>query len=192
MKAIAKITVAVLMLGTLALESCKKGEGDPALSLRSRKARFAGEWTVSAGKGSSTSGSTTTSWVYDGATETTTYPSPLPQGTDKYTISFTVEKDGTWTSVYTDTDANPDPVLTQTGTWNFTGGVGEAKNKSSVIMRTLTMTQGSTTVTYTGDDGPVSMMDIYQLKNKEIIVKTTGTTSLPASSNESEWTWTAK
>lgn len=192
MKAIAKITVAVLMLGTLALESCKKGEGDPALSLRSRKARFAGEWTVSAGKGSSTSGSTTTSWVYDGATETTTYPSPLPQGTDKYTISFTVEKDGTWTSVYTDTDANPDPVLTQTGTWNFTGGVGEAKNKSSVIMRTLTMTQGSTSVTYTGDDGPVSMMDIYQLKNKEIIVKTTGTTSLPASSNESEWTWTAK
>lgn len=98
MKAIAKITVAVLMLGTLALESCKKGEGDPALSLRSRKARFAGEWTVSAGKGSSTSGGTTTTWVYDGATETTTYPSPLPQGTDKYTISFTIEKDGTWTS----------------------------------------------------------------------------------------------
>lgn len=192
MKAIAKITVAVLMLGTLALESCKKGEGDPALSLRSRKARFAGEWTVSAGKGSSTSGGSTTSWVYDGTTETTTYPSPLPQGTDKYTIAFTIEKDGTWTSVYTDTDANPDPVLTQTGTWNFTGGVGEAKNKSSVIMRTLTMTQGSTSVTYTGDDGPVSMMDIYQLKNKEIIVKTTGTTSLPASSNESEWTWTAK
>lgn len=192
MKAIAKITVAVLMLGTLALESCKKGEGDPALSLRSRKARFAGEWTVSAGKGSSTSGGTTISWVYDGTTETTTYPSPLPQGTDKYTIAFTIEKDGTWTSVYTDTDANPDPVLTQTGTWNFTGGVGEAKNKSSVIMRTLTMTQGSSAVTYTGDDGPVSMMDIYQLKNKEIIVKTTGTTSTPASSNESEWTWTAK
>lgn len=59
-------------------------------------------------------------------------------------------------------------------------------------MRTLTMTQGSASVTYTGDDGPVSMMDIYQLKNKEIIVKTSGTTSTPASSNESEWTWTAK
>lgn len=192
MKAITKIAVAALILGSLALESCKKGEGDPALSLRSRKARFAGEWTVSAGKGSSTSGGNTTTWVYDGTTETTTYPSPLPQGTDKYTISFTIEKDGTWTSTYTDTDANPDPVLTQSGTWNFTGGVGEAKNKSQVVMHTLSMTQGSASVTYTGSDAPTSIMDIYQLKNKEIIVKTSGTTSTPASTNEDEWTWTAK
>lgn len=192
MKAIAKITVAVLMLGTLALESCKKGEGDPALSLRSRKARLAGEWTVSAGKGSQTSGSTTITWTYDGAQQITTYPSPLPQGTDKFTLTMTIEKDGTWTSTLTDTDTNPDPNYVESGTWNFTGGVGEEKNKSSIVMMVTSRNDGSSTVTYTGSDAPTYMYDIYQLKNKEIIVKTAGTTSTPSSSNDSEWTWTAK
>jgi hypothetical protein len=192
MKAIAKITVAVLMLGTLVLESCKKGEGDPALSLRSRKARMAGTWNVTSGKGSNTSGSTTTTWVYENGVQTTTYPSPLPAGTDKFTQKYVIEKDGTFTMTLTDTDTNPDPVETYTGTWNFTGGVGEEKNKSSVIFNVLTYSDGTTTVTYTGDDAMTMMMDIYQLKNKEIIVKNAGTTSLPASSNESEWTWTAE
>jgi hypothetical protein len=41
--------LAVLSIGVLlapALESCKKGEEDPSLSLRSRKGRVAGEWKV--------------------------------------------------------------------------------------------------------------------------------------------------
>lgn len=47
-----KITnvLAVLSIGVLlapALESCKKGDEDPGLSLRSRKGRVAGEWKVS-------------------------------------------------------------------------------------------------------------------------------------------------
>jgi hypothetical protein len=42
--------LAVLSIGVLlapALESCKKGDEDPGLSLRSRKGRVAGEWNVS-------------------------------------------------------------------------------------------------------------------------------------------------
>ncbi len=42
--------LALLSIGVLlapALESCKKGEEDPGLSLRSRKGRVAGEWNVS-------------------------------------------------------------------------------------------------------------------------------------------------
>ena len=188
MKAITKITIAALFIGSFALESCKKGENDPFLSLRSRKARFAGEWTYSAGSGSNTSGSNTTNWTYDGAVETTT-PGNF---TDKYTQTYTIEKDGTFTSVYTDNNTSTAVVTTYTGTWNFLGGVGDVKNKSSVVMHMLTITSGSTTVTYTGDNAPTSIMDIDQLKNKEIIIISKGSTSLPASSNEGTMTWTAK
>jgi hypothetical protein len=45
-----KNLIAVLCIGALlspALESCKKGEEDPGLSLRSRKGRVVGDWKVS-------------------------------------------------------------------------------------------------------------------------------------------------
>ena len=35
-----------VVLGTLSLSSCKKGPNDPFISLRSRKARMVGEWTI--------------------------------------------------------------------------------------------------------------------------------------------------
>ena len=49
----------LLLLGAAAmvlvanLSSCKKGENDPFLSLKSRKARLCGEWTVTKSEGTS-------------------------------------------------------------------------------------------------------------------------------------------
>ena len=67
MKKLNKILV-VLMLAVFALpllNSCKKGEGDPFLSLKSRAGRLKGEWNLASG------------------TETGTW------GTDSYTITYT-------------------------------------------------------------------------------------------------------
>lgn len=44
MKTLKIITVSIL--GLLALQSCKKGENDPALSLKTRDARITGEWEL--------------------------------------------------------------------------------------------------------------------------------------------------
>jgi len=35
-----------VVLGTFTLSSCKKGPNDPFISLRSRKARMVGDWTI--------------------------------------------------------------------------------------------------------------------------------------------------
>ncbi len=40
------LTACLLFAGIISLVSCRKGEEDPLISLRSRKARFANEWTL--------------------------------------------------------------------------------------------------------------------------------------------------
>ncbi|MDD4575741.1 MAG: hypothetical protein PHI36_04870, partial [Bacteroidales bacterium] len=41
-----KIILLLLAVFATTFSACKKGEDDPALSLRSRKARVAGEWKM--------------------------------------------------------------------------------------------------------------------------------------------------
>lgn len=56
-----KITLSAIAVLTLAfsITSCKKGENDPALSLKSRKSRVAGEWNVTSFAQNSSNSSTT-------------------------------------------------------------------------------------------------------------------------------------
>lgn len=190
MKKTIKLFMLALMIAPVILTGCKKGEGDPFLSLKSRKARLVGEWNVTAGKGSSTNSGITTTWTYDGAQNVTTYPSPLPTSTDKYTMKYTFEKDGTYELVYTDNNNSTPEISTAKGTWNFTGRVGELKNKSQLVLTTTSYTTSAGTVTVSGSEAMNEIMDIYQLKNKEIIIKWTGTDS-DGDTEEGEWTWTA-
>lgn len=180
----------VLMIAPVLFSGCKKGEGDPFLSLKSRKARLVGEWNVTAGKGSSTNSGSTTTWTYDGAQNVTTYPSPFPSSTDKYTMKYTFDKDGTYEMVYTDNNTSTPEISTAKGTWNFTGRVGELKNKSQLVITTTSYTNSGGTVTVSGSEAMNEIMDIYQLKNKEIIIKWAGTDS-DGDTEEGEWTWTA-
>jgi hypothetical protein len=177
---------------------CKKGEGDPFLSLRSRKSRMAGEWSLSSGKTTdkSTSGNTsvttTTDYTATTANETTvTVAPPLPNSTTTdsygYTEKWTLEKDGTFSGTVTDDGT----TTNYTGVWNFTSGVGDQKNKSQMVMTFYSISSGSTTLSYTGVTNDATF-DIYQLKNKEIILKQNTTSSGPSGTTEwsGEWTWT--
>src|SRR6476661_1699887 len=42
--------IVLFLLAVLTLTTCKKGEDDPFMSLKSRKARLAGEWSLESGK----------------------------------------------------------------------------------------------------------------------------------------------
>lgn len=183
-----KIALAALVITALSFEGCKKGEGDPFLSLKSRKARVAGEWKVTKGEGKDISGSATTTWTYDGTTQTNT--TGAFTSTDKFTDEYTFEKDGTFKLTETDNNGSPAVVTTVTGTWNFTGGVGDMKNKSQLLLTYLVITSGTVTTTYSGSDAPSSYMDIYQLKSKEMIFKGTGTTTTAAGQTTSDFQWT--
>ncbi len=183
MKTSIKIAVAALVIASFGFEGCKKGPNDPFMSIHTRKARVVGDWKISAGSGSDQTGSQTpTTWTYDGTTYSSTSGSTTT--TSNLTITMSFVKDGTYKSVTTTTATGFSDAVTETGTWNFTGKVGDDKNKDHIVMKTLVSTDvttiGSTsstsTDTYTGDDAPVSIMMLDELKNKEIIMTWTGTT----------------
>ncbi len=190
MKNVFKTMLVVAVAGTLLLDSCKKGENDPFLSLKSRKARVVGEWTVTAASitdiNDSGSSSTTTNTTYDGTTETTTVGSNSSTRTVTYTYTFV--KDGTFTSVETETGtvlSTPyTDVTTTQGNWNFTGRIGkDEKNKESIVLYTtsmkndFTMSGNTTTSTssYTGTSRGNMVFRLDRLSNKEMIVLISGT-----------------
>lgn len=154
-----------------AFPSCKKGENDPFLSLRSRKARLTGEWELKAGTLTFTdiSGSWTT--TYNGTTATS------PSGTYLYTEKWSIKKDGSFEL----TNNFDGDISTTKGYWSFGDKVKgmDLKNKESVIFRVTSETyvnNGNTnTGTYTGTSCPVFTYNIIELKNKVMAIKVEGT-----------------
>ncbi|HLG03697.1 MAG TPA: copper resistance protein NlpE N-terminal domain-containing protein [Bacteroidia bacterium] len=203
MKTNAKIALAALLIASFAFDACKKGEGDPFLSLKSRKSRMAGDWKYSAGSGTDFNGSnTSTSWTYDGTTKTSIQTiSGFSPVTSKTNIAKTIkiQKDGTYTLEDITTDTSNITTYTEKGIWNFTAGIGDDKKKDHLVLRPLSETTLNTSpptssmTTYTGDDSPTEIFYIYQLKSKEVILKWDGSTqsgTSTASSSKGEWTLT--
>lgn len=164
--------------------SCKKGENDPGLSLRSRMARVTGEWKLE-------EGTRTSSNTFGGATvtSTTTYTNSsytTSNGfTSQYTEKLTIEKDGTYEVVVTD-DGD---TYTITGVWFFSGKIKDLdlKNKEAIMFTPQTYSEPGYSETYEGLYGGGDVMIIDQLKNKEIIFK--GAYSYTGSGSSSSTTY---
>ncbi len=131
MKNLFKTMIAVLAIGSLLLSSCNKYEEGANLSLRSKKARLAGEWKA-------------VKVEYNGSDVTSSF---LPSGS---TYTQTIDKDGTWTSVFTFSSLSN----TDTGTWEFV--------ESKEMLKTVTTGDSDT-------DGDTST--IVMLKNKDLKLK---------------------
>ncbi len=164
------------------ITSCKKGENDPFLSLKSRKARLVGEWTLTAAEevetGTQFGFAYTQTTSYDGTTATTTYESngTSTSTTDMYSQTVTINKDGTYSMTYTDTDTGADFTMTDSGNWLFMGKnkASETKNKEGVLFSSTSQSQTSAGVTSTSTNtgftsGQIMLID--QLKGKEVIFK---------------------
>ena len=200
MKNLFKTFIAVAIV-SVTVQSCKKGEDDPGLSLSSRKARFAGEWTIDAwddagtsvNTNNSSSSITTSTDVYSTKITGNTYTSTsnststaagstASTSTINGTVSeatYTIEKDGTWSSVMsvkitsqTDliggvstTDALDLTMKTEaSGTWQFLGKNSSAdlKNKEAVLLSTAKETITYTNVSTSGGS----------FKSDEVITRT--------------------
>jgi hypothetical protein len=193
------VILASIMLSGLGFYGCKKGENDPAISFHTRKGRLTGEWKISSGTSSSTSGGNTDTETWTETQVTQTSGGTTTIGTSaKYIL--TIEKDGTFKmeqgATWTFASTSVVTSYTSNGTWNWLGGVGDTKNKSNLILRTLSetnMSGSSTTInSYTGDSAPSSVLYIDQLKNKELIVKWDGTSTSSSSTSmdSGEYTFT--
>ena len=155
----------------LVFDGCKKGEHDPFISLRSRKARVAGEWKLTGGSLTTSGGPQTIVTTYDGTNKTD------GSTTTAYTENSTFEKRGDYKIVISDDGK----AKVQEGTWDFTAGAGSAKKKERLIITILKeiITIGSTTTTYTyfGSGAPVVVYEINELRNKKMVLKLDGSQS---------------
>lgn len=199
------ISIAIIAAFAIPFSGCKKGEGDPFLSLSSRKARIAGSWTlkkydettVTINKTPNPDVTINTTYSYDGTTMTETINSGAGNNTIKYAYSTTYkfEKDGTWTGNITSSEYNPATNRDYEGTWNFTSSVGkDRKNKDRIIMIITKITSQSPTgtpyvETFTGPN-MFWEYDIYQLKKKEIVLKKKNTSDDPSFNTTQDATWT--
>lgn len=178
--------------------SCRRGEGDPAISLRSRKARLTGEWKLKKGNytytytysfGQFQSTTTDILNLSDGIfTYTSTSGNSTSTKTGTYSRKITINKDGSWNEEYIRTETgSTTETYKREGKWNWTGGVGDMKSKSQIVLTVLKEMEisGNSTyfTNYTGIEAPHEIWDIYQLKNKEMIVKGSGTYTSSGGSN---------
>ncbi|MEW6468733.1 MAG: hypothetical protein AB1458_07400 [Bacteroidota bacterium] len=180
---------------TAVLASCKKGEGDPFLSVHSRKARVTGEWKMAKGQSENTytsSGNTTvTTTTYDGSnmTQSVVVNSGTPvTSTATYTQNMTIDKDGTFSM----TEVDDGVTTTVTGRWNFTSGVGKSsKNRERIILYYENINSGGNSTVFTGNVVPV-VMEIYSLKSKEMVLQFnySNTDANSTDTTTQEWTYT--
>lgn len=175
-----RLSIAIIITVTL-FTSCKKGEGDPFISLQSRKARVAGDWKVTAYNETTTtmnnSGTTTSTSAFDGSTWTDTYTGTgtfTQSGTATYTFSFTKEGSYTMKKSITITSGSSSSATTweEEGKWDFMTGVGELKNKEYIGLTPTkkTFTSGSSTPGVSSYEGQsYDIWRITTLKNKEMV-----------------------
>ena len=115
---------ALLALMAVAVTSCSKYEEGPKFTLLSKKARLTGEWTLSKVEVNGTA-----------------------QDISGYTVTVTIDKDGSYTYKWTSGGFSAE----ESGTWEF------SDDKVSLIM--------------TDADGDVSTSEIVRLANDELKLK---------------------
>ncbi|HNW89847.1 MAG TPA: hypothetical protein PKN48_09295 [Bacteroidales bacterium] len=194
MKKISLIILAAIV-ALPAFQSCKKGENDPALSLRSRKARLCGEWVLKEGMETivKSNGDTEVN-TYNGTT-CTKESTGNPAVTRNYSIQVTFNKDNSFKK--TRFDGNDQYI--DEGIWYFGSRSKELelKNKESVCFVT-------NLYTYSIDGNPTQQIDmqgtnaisypavwlIDRLSSKELIILTDGVYSTGSGSMTTTGTMT--
>jgi len=174
---IRKIIIAIISIAVMlpALQSCKKGENDPGISLKSRSARLAGEWNVESATVVNTNSGGTTTITYKGSTITTTYSDGTPGNSGTFTWTYAFDKDGTYEEFYSTTYGGTTESEASEGNWNWAGANKEAEVKAKEMLllhetkSTYTSSGGTDIYTYEGLSYNGWMID--KLSSKEIVMK---------------------
>lgn len=180
------ITLSILLIiSTITVQSCKKGENDPLFSLRTRTNRLSGNWKVVKEEIKETitnnqAGDTSyvINSIYNGTFKATatTYSvldtSFTTNDTIYYEEEIKFESDGKYSKTFILNDLT-NTIFTD-GNWIFLGksDLDNLKNKEAILLTTTAYTQTDGTNTsihnYNNLDGETYV--INQLKNKELIL----------------------
>ena len=197
---------AILLTGTFV--ACKKGDNDPFLSLRSRKDRLSGLWTVkeeTVNEVITIPGSTTTNnVVYDGQmaiSSSVTVASGVSTttiDTSKYSVSLEIKKTGNYEKKIV--NVNLLDIEVYSGTWMFLGKskIDKLKKKEAILITTskAVISDGAVSNSYVYADLNGKTIVIDQLKNKEMITiiveDQANETGLSSSTKTTKTTYTQK
>ncbi len=138
-----------LIIGSVTLTGCKKGENDPFLSLKSRDARITANWKLvkveSTEVSTGPSGTDTFTSTYDGTTMSLAY-NGVTGAAYSYSLSVEILKDGTYIS----TEVEDGDSRTINGRWVW---MNAAKNKTMISLDNL------------------GTFEVNGLKSKELMLK---------------------
>lgn len=173
-------TITILLL-SIFFVGCKKGEEDPTISFRTRKARLTGRWQIKSGTSRYTE-QDINGFIYS---ESYTFDESKFRYSDNpyyyyaggHSLTMNFEKNGTLT--YTESF---DGVSSNfKGTWDFNTGVGEKKNKEEIIIHITSIEnpQGQHIVSGNYTDITYNILELRNNKMKLVasqkIVKPDGT-----------------
>jgi hypothetical protein len=164
----------ISILVTLTLFSCKKGEDDPAISLRSRKERLAGEWSLASGKLTESYDDhanaikfgrsfTFKSGRYEASQTIVNYT----QFKGAFSLKLIIDKNGTFTSK----EQFDSRELHAEGVWDFLQKSGDLKNKEEVNFIVGKLSKGSSYDYHVFNWGLTTMRyRIKELRNKTLVL----------------------
>lgn len=164
--------IIICLFLSLLFFGCRKGENDPLISLRTRKARITGVWNLTSGNYSYDSpGVYFLEIEYDGKTAEESIDGIISSTYD-YSVRFTINKDYTFERITNENGFSK----TEKGSWFFTKKSKslDLKNKEAIILSISSITSSGVTTTYTGPDAN-EILIIDKLKNDEVIFKSENT-----------------
>ena len=127
--------------------SCKKGPNDPAFSLRSRKARLTGNWSLVSGSKIEVEPNPSIKIVMEEYYDEESCDRISTQGSARITdfIAFNKKMNFADNGSFVFTTTYKDRLIIERGTWSFAGKMDGKKNKEQII---VTLEEVETTVTY--------------------------------------------
>ena len=159
----------VIIIAAPAITSCKKGEEDPFLSLKSRKARLVGEWKLVSGTEVTNSNEIVKQTTYTGSTATETV-GPL-QETYIYVETLTFGKNYEYKMELLD-DGD---ICKYEGFWAFMKGYDEIANKECVVVRIGKVLEAGNFTELTGEMMYPEVFRFLKLSSKEVVIESEGT-----------------
>lgn len=170
-----QLVLNILICGMLLLlTNCKKGEEDPTISFKTRKARVTGDWHLKTGTTSLTEMDKTKGYStllqFDGSGYTRT-ETPIG-GTPtiyigKYSMRISFKKDGSFSLAEIINGDN----LMASGTWNFTSNIGKYKNKECIVVAISAVTGGGTNGHLINKYSTEFVYQIVGLEDKEMKIE---------------------
>jgi len=165
--------IILTLIAVFLFTTCKKGEDDPVISLRSRTTRLTGEWRLVSGTAGYTTNGYNDTFSFTGTdfreNLTTAY---LTTYIGKYILKLNIAKDGTFSFK----EFLAGSTLDASGTWNFNNGIGEDKKKEDVIFTIDKVNAGYTNSYYNPFNRGCTnfVYKIKELRNAKLVIHSSG------------------